>query len=127
MSRSYRKKYLKFGICSGSNTKFYRDMNRKCRNKNNHQLRNLLANHLIDEIDDYIVNYEPHKDDWKEPTDGTFLVSLKDRNEFISNPCYKHNDSALNWWNRKIASKLKKNENKRFKTNSRNRKNLSLF
>jgi len=58
MSRTYRK-YVKCGICTGNNTEYYRDMNRKCRNKNRQSLRNLLANYDIEDVNDLIMTVVP--------------------------------------------------------------------
>ena len=56
MARSY-KKIVKLGNCGGSNTEYYRIMNRKCRAQNRHSLRNAIANYDADEIDDGTVMY----------------------------------------------------------------------
>ena len=41
MARTYRK-VIKLGVCSGSNTEYYRYKRRETRRKNNQNLRNLL-------------------------------------------------------------------------------------
>lgn len=77
MSRTYRN-YIKCGICYGSNTDFYRELNRFCRNKNKHILRNLLANADMETLAEVIpLAIQPKRDTWNEPTDGTFLISKK--------------------------------------------------
>ena len=118
MSRTYRK-VIKCGRCTGSNTEYYRDMNRKCRNRNNHELRNLMANYDIDEVDDMIMTHIPIRDNWNEPTDGTFLVDKKDKNfykyeEDGSITTNKHYGTGENYWNHKFGKYLKpKNRNHR--------------
>lgn len=72
MSRSY-KKYASGGICTGSNTEYYRDRNKSTRNKNKHILRNTLKKYELDDIDgfEFIENKRnPNYDPWNEPTDG---------------------------------------------------------
>ena len=72
MSRSY-KKYASGGICTGSNTEYYRDRNKSTRNKNKHILRNTLKKYELDDIDgfEFIENKRnPNFDPWNEPTDG---------------------------------------------------------
>ena len=118
MARTYRK-VIKCGRCTGSNTEYYRDMNRKCRNRNNHELRNLMANYDIDEVDDMIMTHIPIRDNWNEPTDGTFLVDKKDKNfykyeEDGSITTNKHYGTGENYWNHKFGKYLKpKNRNHR--------------
>lgn len=81
MSRSY-KKSIKFGTCSGNNTEFYRDRNRKERAVNRNHLRSLIAHYDIDTVNDLIVNIQLPYDDWDEPTDGHFALNWKDRNRY---------------------------------------------
>lgn len=101
MSRTYRK-FVKCGNCCGSNTEFYRSRNRKSRRVNRNDLRNLMTNHTVDEVDELIsVTKLPH-DSWNEPTDGTYLVSKKDKDFYTR-------DSKLDedYWNRKFGRYLK--------------------
>ena len=103
MSRTYRKA-VKRGLCCGSNTDFYRDMNRKCRNKNRHSLRNLISNYDIETVDEIIPVAEvPIHDSWNEPTDGTYLITKKDKKFYTTDEYY----SKKNVWNRKIGKYLK--------------------
>lgn len=111
MARTYRK-VIKCGRCTGSNTEYYRDMNRECRNKNNHELRNLMANYDIDEVDDMIMTHTPIHDDWNEPTDGTFLVSKEDKNfykydEDGSIATNRRYGTGENYWNHKFGKYFK--------------------
>lgn len=77
MSKSYGK-YKSCGICTGSNTEWYRDRIRKIRNKNKHRIRNILRNYNINEFDDVYNPYSlPKKDTWREPTDGTVRYDYK--------------------------------------------------
>lgn len=112
MSRSY-KKFIKCGICTGSNTEYYRRMNRKCRAKNRHTLSNMLANYDIENLSDYIPAPEvPIHDSWNEPTDGTFLISKKDKMSYKydldgSETKNEHYGTGENYWNHKFGKYLK--------------------
>ena len=82
MSKSYGK-YKSCGICTGSNTEWYRDRIRKIRNKNKHRIRTIIANNNIEEFDDLYNPYSlPKKDMWREPTDGTIRYTYKMIKEF---------------------------------------------
>jgi hypothetical protein len=71
MSKSYGR-YKTCGICTGSNTEWYRDRIHKVRNRNKHIIRNIIANNDIEEFDDLYNPYSlPKKDTWMEPTDGS--------------------------------------------------------
>ena len=90
MSRTYRK-YVKCGVCTGSNTEYYRDMNRKVRRKNNHSLRSL-----------------------------TFLISRKDFNTYKyeldgSITKNKHYGTGENYWKHKFGKYLKPKNRKHYK------------
>lgn len=74
MSKSYGR-YKTIGICTGSNTEYYRDRVRSFRTKNKQRLRNALANFNVEDFDDIYIDYrQPKKNDWDEPTDGTWLL-----------------------------------------------------
>lgn len=82
MSKTYRK-FIKCGICCGSNTEYYRAKNRYCRRKNRHVLRNLLANNHIETIAEVIPPaVKPIHDSWNEPTDGTILITKTSQKRF---------------------------------------------
>jgi hypothetical protein len=104
MSRTYRN-VIKQGRCYGSNTEFYRDMNRKVRNKNKHTLRNLLANNDIETVNDMIMSEKPIHDSWNEPTDGSFLISKTAKRDY----------SDIHYWNRKLGKYLKPKNRKHYK------------
>jgi len=104
MSRTYRK-VIKQGICYGSNTEFYRDMNRKIRNKNKQSLRNLIANNDIDTVNDLVMTDKPIHDSWNEPTDGTYLISKTAKKDY----------SDIHHWNRKIGKYLKPKNRKHYR------------
>ena len=112
MAKTY-KKFVKCGICKGSNTKYYRDMNRKCRTKNRQSLRNLLANYDIEVVSDIIPYGEvPIHNDWDEPTDGTFLLSKKNKKDYMYNfdgtEITDHQyGNGENYWNHKLGKYLK--------------------
>ena len=115
MSRTYRK-VVKCGICTGSNTEYYREKNRKCRAKNRHSLHNMIVNYDIETVSDTIPFGEvPIHDSWDEPTDGTFLVSLKNKEEYLKEDSIYGNKglgSQINFWNHKFGKYLK---SKKFK------------
>lgn len=105
MSRTYRK-VIRQGICTGSNTEYYRDMNRKCRTKNRQSLRNMIANYDIEVVSDIIPLSEvPIHDSWNEPTDGTFLISKTAKRDY----------SDIHHWNRKIGKYLKPKNRKHYR------------
>lgn len=102
MARTYRK-FVKCGVCTGSNTQYYRYMNRKCRTKNRQSLRNMIVNYDIETVSDIIPFGEvPIHDSWREPTDGTFLITKKDKDFW---------EDKTNW-NRKIGKYLKNKHQK---------------
>jgi len=109
MSRTYRKA-VKCGICTGSNTEYYRNMNRKCRAKNRHSLRNLIANNDIDTVADLIPVAEvPIHNSLCEPTDGTYLIKKEDKDFYVNDPYFgrKSAGTSENFWNRKFGKYLK--------------------
>lgn len=111
MSRTYRK-YVKCGTCTGSNTEFYRDRNRKARQMNRHNLRNLMANNDIEDVANLVITIVLPHDSWNEPTDGTFLVSKKDKNLYKyeddgSIAKNRHYGTGENYWNHKFGKYLK--------------------
>ena len=118
MARTYRK-VVKRGFCTGSNTEYYRNMNRKCRTKNRHSLRNLMSNYDIDTVDEIIPAPEvPIHDSWNEPTDGTFLVNKNDKKFYThdddgSVTKNRHYGTGENYWNHKFGKYLKSKKNNR--------------
>jgi len=116
MSRTYRK-VVKCGVCTGSNTEYYRDMNRKCRRRNNHELRNLIANNDIEDVSDKVMNYVPIHDSWDEPTDGTYLISKTNKKEYDTTTvwCRNGNETGLHYWNRKFGKYLKPKNRKHYR------------
>lgn len=117
MSRTYRK-VIKCGVCTGSNTEYYRDMNRKCRRKNNHELRNLLAHNDIEVVNDKIMTYVPIHDGLDEPTDGTYLIRKEDKDFYVNDPYFgrKSAGTSENFWNRKFGKYLKPKNHKHYRT-----------
>ena len=78
MSKSYSK-VKKFGICTGDNRDFYRAKRRSIRAKEKQVIRDILAHKDISEFDDIYTSLNiPMKDDWSEPTDGSFVLTAKD-------------------------------------------------
>ena len=78
MSKTYRK-MLKFGICTGTNTEYFRDRRREQRGLLRRELRNAMQYH---DMEDHIlpVKFIMH-DDWDEPTDGTWRINKKEFNK----------------------------------------------
>lgn len=116
MSRTYRK-VIKQGTCYGSNTEFYRDMNRICRHKNNQSLRELLANNDIETVNDLIMSFKPIHDSWREPTDGSHLIMKSDRNIYTNDNRYiaKRYGTSENFWNRKYGKYFKPKNRKHYR------------
>lgn len=117
MSRTYRKA-VKCGICTGSNTEYYREKNRKCRNKNRHSLRNLMSKYDIETVNDMVTTEVPRHDSWDEPTDGTFLVTRKDKNSYKYNEDgsltkNSHYGTGSNYWDHKFGKYLKSKKSNR--------------
>lgn len=78
MSKSYSKK-MKFGICSGSNTDFYKERRKTFKKRDKQAIRNTLAHFDVEDFDEkYKPHHEVFKDDWNEPTDGTILATSGD-------------------------------------------------
>lgn len=79
MSKSYSKN-MKFGICSGSNTDFYKERRKTFKKRDKQAIQNTLAHFDIEDFDE---KYDPHnevfKDDWNEPTDGTITATGDDK------------------------------------------------
>lgn len=77
MSRS-RKKYAKACIAHGDNTPYYKLARKHLRTLNKQNLRHLIANFQMDEVDDKVISFQNKHDtkydEWNEPTDGTFIV-----------------------------------------------------
>lgn len=95
MSKSYAKK-IKLGICSGSNTEFYRDRRKHQRHINSNRIKNVLANNEADEFDDKYIPYNiPKNDDWEEPTDGTFILTPQDAKEYEKYGIYVTKDNKI--------------------------------
>ena len=114
MSRTYRK-VVKCGYCTGSNTEYYRAMNRKCRRKNNHDLRNLMANNDIEDVSDKIMTHVPIHDDWDEPTDGTFLISKTAKRDYTEETVWRSDETGIHYWNRKFGKYLKPKNRKHYR------------
>lgn len=77
MSKSYSK-IKKFGICTGSNTEYYRDKRRNIRAKEKQVFRDTLAHHDVSVFDEvYTPLNIPFKDTWSEPTDGTITMTAR--------------------------------------------------
>lgn len=82
MSRTTRKN-IRFGICTGSNTEWYRARTRTMRRKYSNNMRHLLNNFDIEEVSALILNPKfPKKDSWNEPTDGTRLITIRNANDY---------------------------------------------
>ena len=120
MARTYRK-FVKCGVCTGSNTQYYRDMNRKCRTKNRQTLRNMIVNYDIETVSDIIPLGEvPIHTSWDEPTDGTFIVSKRNKKDYMyeldgSITTNHHYGTGENYWNHKLGKYLKPKNRKHYR------------
>lgn len=101
MSKSYRKKYLRLSIGTGTNTSYYRAKRRTFRRKTRQQLHIKLEDFVHPE------KLKVFKDTWDEPTDGSWLVTSEK---------IKDNYAANGWegWI-KLLHKLKKYEKRHIK------------
>ncbi len=107
MSRTYKKNVKAF-IATGSNTEFYKNRRRNIRRKNKNNLRNLVTNKPIDEINDLILNdVTPKTDKWREPTDGHFTI-----NKEIIKQKDRVNDPSAEYFHKKYDRYFKKNNKK---------------
>ena len=77
MSRT-RRKMIREGICTGSNTSFYRDRRHRQRRINNQRLKAAVNSSSLEELDDIEYLEIPKEDSWLEPTDGTHLIDKTD-------------------------------------------------
>ena len=103
MSKTYRK-VLKFGICTGTNTEYYRSKRKAQRKQLAHELRAAMQYH---DIDEHILptKFIMH-DDWREPTDGTWRM---DKEGFDNRLRWGEGVGFYNtqWWVRKYKHLLK--------------------
>lgn len=102
MSRSY-KKNIKCFIATGNNTEYYKNRRQKIRRKNKNNLRYLIANKPIDEVNDLILNdVTPKTDHWTEPTDGHYTI-----NKEIIKQKDRMNDPSSEYYHSKYDKVLK--------------------
>ena len=71
MARTY-KKNIRQGVCGGTNTEFYQKRNRKVRRENKEICRELVND---DDRDIVLFNDDYRRDDYLEPTDGSYLIT----------------------------------------------------
>lgn len=79
----------------------------KTSNKNKQIVRDAVAHYNPEDIDDHVQEYRPPKrDDWAEPSDGTFILDKKDADRIVNS----ENDpvSYKEFIVRKILPKLKR-------------------
>lgn len=77
MSRSYRK-VLRYGVCCGSNTSYYRKKRKKFRAKLKHILTKSMKEECPDDMFVHPETVNQFKDTWAEPTDGYFIYTKED-------------------------------------------------
>ena len=77
-----RRKMIREGICTGSNTSFYRDRRHRQRRITNQRLREAVNTNSIEDLDDVEYLEIPKEDSWMEPTDGTVLVDNSNLSEY---------------------------------------------
>ena len=103
MSRTY-KKNVKYFIATGNNTLFYKKRRQNIRRKNKNNLRYLIANKHIDEVNDLILNdVTPKTDHWREPTDGHYTI-----NKEILKQKDRENDPFAEYYHQKYDKVFKK-------------------
>ena len=104
MSRTY-KKNVKVGIAGGTNTEFYRSRDRKIRRKNREICRCMVDD---EDRDLTVMNDKYIKNDWEEPTDGSFVINDSTLNihkdaEYINELANKYLKSKRPWNRSKTA------------------------
>lgn len=102
MSRTYRK-YLRLGVCCGSNTEWYRDRRREQRTKNKHALRKIRKMPIESFANECEFINWPKRDSWYEPTDGTWLVYKSTIRQWKQNS--ESDDEYEAWWGSKMYKK----------------------
>lgn len=104
MSRTF-KKYIKTGICCGSNTEWYRDRRRAFRRK--------AKQNLHKDGEDFVnpEDTKPYVDHWGEPTDGFHLYRPQDVTdatiEAEANKRYPAVRAIVRTWRKKMQRKMK--------------------
>ncbi len=76
MSKTYRKN-VRVGICTGSNTEFYRERRRKYRRMIRNEIRKLINSGTEEDIENASFKKLLKHDSWEEPTDGTVTYRSK--------------------------------------------------
>lgn len=107
MGKTYRKN-IRIGICEGTNTEFYRSRDRKIRRKNREICRGMVGD---EDRDLTVMNDKYIKNDWEEPTDGTFVINDSTLNtyedteytEYINELANKYLKSKRPWFRSKTA------------------------
>lgn len=95
MSKSYGK-YKTVGICTGSNTSYYKDRRRKERTKNKQIIRNMMANYNPEDFDDVYTEFkQSKKNNWDEPTDGSIHVTADDTSDSDYNGIYTYKNRYI--------------------------------
>lgn len=81
MSRTF-KKYIRHGICCGSNTEWYRERRKWLRKRNRQELEDALKHFEIEDLSETLIFTKmPKRDSWNEPTDGTRVYVPEDVND----------------------------------------------
>lgn len=98
------KRYLRFGVCTGSNTEYYRDRTRKFRRRYRHIMRNLFSKYNVEEVSERILNPKfPKRNNLLEPTDGTHLITARNAEE--ESEYYKEIKRTLRYFKNKKKRK----------------------
>lgn len=99
MSRSYKNNY-KLGHCCKGNIKYYKIRRKLRRHRLNHELRNIMANYTLEDVDEMIVgDVMPKENQNDEPSDGHAKLW---KSEYAANKA--EYDSC---WGKKIGYVLK--------------------
>lgn len=113
MSRSYNK-IMRVGICTGSNTEYYRKRNRAKRMLMRRGLAKIRKMDINDFADTYMDPKMPKKNTWDEPTDGVWYIT-KDTINYWKRMKETGNDFDKSWASKMI--RRYKNKLKYFKQN----------
>lgn len=101
MSRTFRK-YIRHGICTGSNTEWYRARRRWLRKRNRQELWNAIKHFDIEEAAERLsFTWIPKRDGWCEPTDGVQLYTpdeVNDRSIEIEDKGLYFSDFYVNYY-----------------------------
>lgn len=100
MSKTYHKN-IRIGVCSGSNTMYYRNRNRKVRRTNKSLLKSAVSQYEDDEIQENLNFIKLPKNTWDEPTDGTHTYNKKQLNLLLE---IENDKDFMKWWKKLLRN-----------------------